>query len=614
MSIDHSDQNSQPLSLSMPVSPGLFLSDDSNPLPNDAAPHLDTSDVPRQPETNDSMLAAQLRRAHGFVCCQWWARALYKFALRRAGAAEGALNSSSMPTFDDVVARAQADEDAKGHASVEEVQSTVAELCKLDDVAGSDRAAFRRRSLRLLLSKGFFDDKLAAELRGDVSGGLSDHRGDGPSYRPRKCPPVLVADPLQPPRVGKMVAVSIPHHRHPSIINTELVCAEPKKRKPILDDSRIVSHPQRATLHGMEDILIEEALHYTALIHLRRHLDRHKSLRGIPSFLNSTVYFLVQKDDETFDRLLVKTRTNPAVARFGCRIPGSIRLEEALTDRLRVVEDTRRSFREAALSLSLLAARAHWRDVCLAAVKKFSSRHMTEWYFLTEVYSGVTCTFPNAAKPELWHHLRHLVTSFGTVDVANAVENIVLAMLLGNRDLPLTLSGNTRRQQQHPSQECIMTCRSSCSVFVIPPTVMFAIQGAAAIFQLLRTAETLHPDGVDFVARFLRHVDPLDDAQHVAWLMADPCCSVNADLAQLGSIGQAIRTLVQLVEAMIAEERDATLAMLRCHSNVDYDVGRLRRSMISAFEADEGLSDQVLVELVVSQGESLIRPVRLWED
>jgi hypothetical protein len=629
--VDMSQDSQEP---STPVSAVAgFLSEDSNPVPI-GMPQEEQNVCGDQLEPccfNDGAVARDIRLHRGFVCCQWWARSLFEFAL----------NCPTAEAWDFRVKAALSDPDAKAGVVTDLVSRTASELIKIAQGAGQDEAARLRRSLRLLRGAGFCNETLAKLMS------QQPHRHllafpHGPSYRLRKSAGPAAADPQ---RVGKMVIVSVPHHRHPEIVNTALVCAEPKKKKPSLDDSRIVSHPQRATLHGMEDLLLDEATSYSALLHLRRHLDRFKSLRGIPTSLNTALYHLVGKDEDSFEKLRTRTRQNPAAVRFTMRINPSIPVEQMLNERIRVVEASRRCVREAALSLSLLAARAHWRDVCLAAIKHMSMRHIGEWRSFAEVYNGAECFFPNAAAsvcayPAVNPWLRQVLATYsGSSLIGDVAVNIMLPMLCGQPVLPPSIAdaGSPAPKSKMLTTEGSSSVSGSDSsgagmLYVVPPCVVFALQGVAALLFVLNSAIVCHPEGDRFLVKFLRAVDPFDDPAVVKFLLEDQHSAQSAELAQLAAVSQALRTVSTLVEAMVTDDAAALDAMLRCHAEfrprvgansrkndeievaVIWDADILRKGMIAAFEGSDALSDQLLVELVVkAPAGTHIRPLRLFE-
>lgn len=575
-----------------------------------------------------SFLARNIRLKHGFVCCQWWARALYTLAVSGAAAASWlALEESAMAAAE-----------SKASVVLDLVRDVGTGLCRIAELAAGDVAAQRRRSLRLLLAAGFHNEGLYLALSPQLPpSSPSVQFPDGPSYKPRKKD---VPAPVVDARLGKTVIISTPHHQHPTLLNNELVCAEVKKKKPQLDDAKIVSHPQRTTLHGMEDLLVDEAVTYAALLQLRRHLDRFTSLRGIPTHLNTTVFQLLGRDEALYEKLKTKTRQNPAMVRYTLRLNPAVHLEQALHDRIRVVEETRRAVREAALSLSLMSVKSSWRDACLVSMKQMTPRHMGEWHALGEVYTGVPCHFPNVAaavcvpltavRPWLCEVFRSFSDPVGKIVVA-----VLLPMLLGQRDLPRDASAVPTAAARHQKLQPAAFSPSLATIgfYIVPPSLLFALQALAALLYLLHSAIVLHPDGERFLAKLVKVVDGYDDLAVVAFLMADPYARQSVEMSQLAAVGQAVRTISACVEGMTAEDKTALDVTLRCHAQVlaagipppvhlslpkstvhteNLD-DQLRKLMVGAFEADEALSDQVLAEFLVKPTGTLVRPLRLFE-
>lgn len=193
---------------------------------------------------------------------------------------------------------------------------------------------------------------------------------------------------LSSARVGYVVSVSDSPNLS-SLLNTEIQLMEPRKRRPSLDEYRIFSHPKKTATHGVEDALVDEELHYRALVVLTHHFDTHGSLHGLSPFARFALYNLLGKSGNEFKRLCDQRRTSQAMDE------AFRELRETLERRLRAMEQVRPSVYEAAQRVGWLAVSAQWRDQVLSVLQDVEEH---DWYELGDTMRGPgIARFPNYA-------------------------------------------------------------------------------------------------------------------------------------------------------------------------------------------------------------------------
>nr|CCC91316.1 conserved hypothetical protein [Trypanosoma congolense IL3000] len=245
------------------------------------------------------------------------------------------------------------------------------------------------------------------------------------------------------PRVGRVVRFPIPHPH--AEVNTRVQLIEPRRRRPPLEETRIFSHPKRATLFGMEDVLVDEELQFRTLVILGRHLDTFGSLQYLSPYLRLTVWNLLDRDEELFDRLSEEPRSESEAAEHMQHI---VELRQRVARKRAAFEATRGSARECVMRLVWSATSAHWRDQVLCVIEE---KEDADWCLLRgSATVGTRAIFPNYAacstvRDIALKALRRVRD--GTIDCAGVedaeecyevVVNVLVPILEGSRPtLPL---------------------------------------------------------------------------------------------------------------------------------------------------------------------------------
>lgn len=192
------------------------------------------------------------------------------------------------------------------------------------------------------------------------------------------------------PRVGRVVHFPCPHP-HPEI-NTKIQLIEPKKRRPQLDENRIFSHPKKATFSGMEDVLVDEELHYRALVVLGRHLDTFGSIQYVSPFVRFLLWNTLGRDEELFERLSEPPTNSDEALKQRQELEV---LRKRVAERRAAFDATRVEARETAVRIGWCAVSAHWRDQVLRVVGEAED---ADWYLLRDsAKTGSRAIFPNYA-------------------------------------------------------------------------------------------------------------------------------------------------------------------------------------------------------------------------
>lgn len=167
-------------------------------------------------------------------------------------------------------------------------------------------------------------------------------------------------------RLGRPSQVPMPHPHEE--VNTSVILCEPRKKKNQLDDFRTLPHPKKAGIHGVEDFLVEEELQYRQCIQLCDHLNRHGTLKGLPSHLYPLVYALLDFDVEEFGKLLSSKRC------FLASVPAGLirKIIERLKRRLAQLEGSREAVRLAVGAVGFFCQGATWRDQVISSLTNFS--------------------------------------------------------------------------------------------------------------------------------------------------------------------------------------------------------------------------------------------------
>lgn len=192
------------------------------------------------------------------------------------------------------------------------------------------------------------------------------------------------------PRVGRVVRFPIPHPHEE--VNTRIQLIEPKRRRPPLEENRICSHPKRATAFGMEDVLVDEELQFRALVMLGRHLDTFCSIQHISPYLRLTVWNLLDRDEEIFERLCEVPKGDDDTA---VHLQLLTELRQRVARKRMAFESTRVGARECVARLTWSAVSARWRDQVLCAVEEVED---ADWCLLRDSAKvGTRAIFPNYA-------------------------------------------------------------------------------------------------------------------------------------------------------------------------------------------------------------------------
>ncbi|PWV20846.1 hypothetical protein C3747_4g759 [Trypanosoma cruzi] len=193
------------------------------------------------------------------------------------------------------------------------------------------------------------------------------------------------------PRLGSVVQLPSPHPH--SEINTDVQLIEPRKRRPPLDENRIFSHPKKATSSGMEDILVDEELRYRSLVVLGRHLDTFGSLQNLSPFVRFSLWDILGRDDEVFERLTTSPAQDDELLEWQKKQLESLR--RLVAEKRAVFDATRAEARETALRVGWCAVSAHWRDQVLRVVDVGED---ADWFLLRDsAKNGFKAIFPNYA-------------------------------------------------------------------------------------------------------------------------------------------------------------------------------------------------------------------------
>lgn len=237
---------------------------------------------------------------------------------------------------------------------------------------------------------------------------------------------------------------------------------EPRKRRPILDEYRIVSQPKKAVAYGADDFLVDEELLFRAYVILTFHLDTFGSLHKLSSYVRTVLWQLVDYDMNVFNTLISPPPPPPpspsphphalsssSVVRSAWRLYKTQlnQLRERVAQRLMVMELSRQASRRTAQQISWYAISAQWRDQMLCTL---TSLEDGDWCLLGDVvYHGSSAgsIFPNySAVPlvctTLLHILRKLDLYYSsleddhhelyTLPVCDVVREVLLPLLWGH--------------------------------------------------------------------------------------------------------------------------------------------------------------------------------------
>lgn len=287
------------------------------------------------------------------------------------------------------------DNSASYDAILQYIAKLAARAPELTATSFDSCAAVLRGVVRFVEEEGFFvEESQLARLAG-----LSKQRDEagGYSYSAR----TTLTLPLLPryegdkrseeehthARSGYDVQLPNPHpHRE---INTTVQLIEPKKRKPILDEYRIFSHPKKAATHAAEDFLVDEELTHRGYVVLAHHLDTYGSLERVSPYVRFLLWNAMDRDDNICDALFEKLSSASTVA-----VMADVR--RFLAAKLAAFTTIRPSSRNAAQQLGWFAASAQWRD---QVVKKLEEIDEGDWYLLADsAKNGGRAVFPNYAS------------------------------------------------------------------------------------------------------------------------------------------------------------------------------------------------------------------------
>lgn len=191
-------------------------------------------------------------------------------------------------------------------------------------------------------------------------------------------------------RLGRPSSVPMPHPH--ADVNTAIILCEPRKKKNPMDDFRSLPHPKKAGIHGVEDFLVEEELQYRQCIQLHDHLNRHGTLKGLPSHLYPLVYALLDFDVEEFAKLLSSKRS------FLASVPTGVmrRIADRLKKRIHRLEGSREAVRIAVGAVGFFCQGAMWRDQVLNALAN-ASKNIGSFHSMHELsITRAPMLLPNA--------------------------------------------------------------------------------------------------------------------------------------------------------------------------------------------------------------------------
>lgn len=201
-------------------------------------------------------------------------------------------------------------------------------------------------------------------------------RAAGFSYRIRG----TLSRPARSTIVTPVRSVLLPNH-NPLILNTLLQCLEPTRKRGILEDAHVFSHPRKATMTGTEDVVVATEVTIEQLMELRAYIKAKGTLVGLPTRLNIALYTLMDHDDKAFD-----AREDPhRVAAFDAKA------EEVLEQHNQV----HGMLLEGVSALSTRCHYALWDSISDGMVEEIeamnSTKELSRWFALIELTKGVTC-------------------------------------------------------------------------------------------------------------------------------------------------------------------------------------------------------------------------------
>lgn len=326
-------------------------------------------------------------------------------------------------------------------------------------------------------------------------------------------------------RLGFKVKLPYPHSH--AEINTLYQLSEPKRRKPLLDENKIFSHPKKAAVFGSEDFLVDEDLLYRSYVVLLHHLDCFGSLENLSPFARFSLWNLLGRDDDVFAKV-----NNVGISNDGM-IASLKQLRRQLHQRMRAFEVTREASREAAQQIGWYAVSAQWRDQVL---HKLLRAEEEDWYYFSELerYGG-SVIFPN-------HALNEMLTSYflsvlrklerkngggggGGVCVLSTVQHLLLPLLKGEPFATLPWSSEDDTLEQDDLAHWARAHRRTKNIFddkiarqsaaqgtkgkpgargsIISPSFLFPLQCVAELLELCSFALCASMGIENFMKSFL---------------------------------------------------------------------------------------------------------------
>ncbi|KAH8616879.1 hypothetical protein ERJ75_000434600 [Trypanosoma vivax] len=140
----------------------------------------------------------------------------------------------------------------------------------------------------------------------------------------------------------------------------------------------------------MEDFLVEEELQFRALVVLARHLDVFGFLKHLSPYARLTLWNLLDRDEELFDRLC-SVPTSPEEVDWHDEQLRALR--QRVAEKRAALNATRVGAREAAQRLAWYAVSAHWRDKVMRVLEEGEE---TDWCLLCDTAKMRSrAVFPN---------------------------------------------------------------------------------------------------------------------------------------------------------------------------------------------------------------------------